>query len=146
MSLSRPSILTIAGTIIGFTVSRASMITKIQTVELFGGVNPNAWLHPWVTDSLLGVLAPFMCYWVLKGKPSPMLWGVLAVYNAIGSMDYANGFITQWLHPQVDTGGLDPTFLSVFLATHSLMQLGVVYVLFRKDVINFFCYSDKKSK
>jgi hypothetical protein len=84
MSLSRPSILTIAGTIIGFTVSRASMITKIQTVELFDGVNPNAWLHPWVTDSLLGVLAPFMCFWVLKGKPSPKLWGVLlAVYRGV---------------------------------------------------------------
>jgi hypothetical protein len=62
---------------------------------------------------------------------------------AIGSMDYANGFITQWLHPQVDSGGLDPTFLSVFLATHSLMQLGVVYILFRKDVIDFFCYSNR---
>ena len=42
--------------------------TMIPSLEMYGGRNPNAWFGPWISDAILGLLAPVMIYLVLKKR------------------------------------------------------------------------------
>ncbi len=120
----------------GLTITRAQAILFLPTLKMFGGTSPDAWLAPWVTDSILGLLLPVVTYFLLKGK-GLKIWATLLLYSAIGAFDYATGLTTQWLHPlPKETAGTALVF-SALTATLTF-QLVVVYLLFHEKVINHF--------
>ena len=116
------------------TTGRFSVVTYFEGLEMFGGPDPNEWFGPWTTDTILGILAPFIAYFVYK-KKGLRLWGALIAYNCIGAFDYANGILTQYLSPQVSN---PPEMIFGALILFLCIQLVVIYLLFNKNVINHF--------
>ena len=79
------------------------LIPQGNTVQMYGGPNPNGWSGPWVTDTILGLLVPVMIVLSLTSSLTvtgvPMVC-VLFAYNILGAYDYAHGLLTQYLEPQ----------------------------------------------
>jgi hypothetical protein len=44
------------------TFSRASVITYFPHLEMYGGIDANAWFAPWVSDTIFGLMVPVMIY------------------------------------------------------------------------------------
>jgi hypothetical protein len=141
----RPPILNAVAVILLITFSRVTMIFKLPTLKLFeGGVNPTDWLGPWVSDSMLGLMAPYVIYLVLastKGS-SPKTWGFLVMYNSVGTFDYTNGVLVQYFHPQDPLE--DNEFFLGFIGAMVVLQAAVVMILFRTDVMEYFVMEDEK--
>ena len=116
------------------TTSRFSVVTSFPGLEMLGGPDPNEWLGPWATDTILGLLAPFIAYLAYK-KKGLRLWGALIAYNCIGAFDYANGLLTEYLSPQVSN---PPEMIFGAIGLFFCLQLAVMYLLFKKNVINHF--------
>lgn len=75
------------------TIFRAQTILFLPTVEMFGGIAPDAWFAPWLSDTALGFMVPLMVYLFWQGR-SIGVWGALVIYNAVGEFDYATGLAT----------------------------------------------------
>lgn len=116
------------------TTSRFSVVTYFPGLEMLGGSDPNEWLGPWATDTTLGLLAPFIANLAYK-KKGLRLWGALIAYNCIGAFDYANGLLTEYLSPQVSN---PPEMIFGAIGLFFFLQLAVMYLLFKKNVINHF--------
>lgn len=116
------------------TTSRFSVVTYFPGLEMLGGPDPNEWLGPWATDTILGLLAPFIAYLAYK-KKGLRLWGALIAYNCIGAFDYANRLLTEYLSPQVSN---PPEMIFGAIGLFFCLQLAVMYLLFKKNVINHF--------
>ena len=76
MSCDKPTELWV---FVGFlipTLSRLMMVIQLipkgNTVQMCGGPNPNGWLGPWVTDTILGLLVPVMIVLSLTVTGVPM--------------------------------------------------------------------------
>ncbi|MEM9022780.1 MAG: hypothetical protein AAGB22_03505 [Bacteroidota bacterium] len=133
---SRPKVLITIAVLTGLTIPRAQGLLFLPTLEMVGGSSPDAWLAPWVTDAILGLLVPVVIYALLK-KTGASTWGLILVYSAIGAFDHANGMVTEWLTPlPVETAGPALVFGSL-IATISF-QLAAIVLLFRKDVRAYF--------
>jgi len=133
---NRPKIIYVIAVLTVLTITRAQAILFLPTLNMFGGSSPDAWLAPWVSDSILGLLLPAVIYFLLKGK-GIKTWALLILYSAIGAFDYANGLVTEWLHPlPEDTAGQALVFTA--LTATFIFQLMVIYLLFRDKVINHF--------
>lgn len=133
---SRPTIIYVIVVLTALTITRAQAILFLPTLEMFGGASPDAWLAPWVTDSILGLLLPVVIYFLLKGS-GLKTWALLLLYSAIGAFDYANGLVTQWLHPLPEEMAGTTLVFTALTATLTF-QLVVVYLLFRNKVISHF--------
>jgi hypothetical protein len=133
---TRPTIIYVIAVLTGLTITRAQAILFLPTLEMYGGSSPDAWLTPWVTDSILGLLLPVVIYFILKGH-GLKTWALLLLYSTIGAFDYANGVVTEWLHPlPVETAA--PTLVFSALIATLAFQIVVVYLLFRKTVVDYF--------
>eukprot|EP00567_Pseudictyota_dubia_P011049 CAMPEP_0197458248 /NCGR_PEP_ID=MMETSP1175-20131217/48160_1 /TAXON_ID=1003142 /ORGANISM="Triceratium dubium, Strain CCMP147" /LENGTH=124 /DNA_ID=CAMNT_0042992835 /DNA_START=96 /DNA_END=473 /DNA_ORIENTATION=+ len=122
------------------------MLFQVPTIEMLGGENPNGWLGPWVCDTVLGLLTPFMIRMVLKEKGT-FTWGYLLVFNCVGANDYANGLLAQYLDPVVSMIGMKPTpsmFVYGSVGTCMVAQLSVVTVLLRRDVVEHYLGGSKE--
>lgn len=119
------------------TSVRFMVITFIPSLEMFGGLNADAWIGPWVADTILGALAPLMAWLALRGQGS-RVWGFLVTYNAVGAFDYSHGLLTQWLEPTVtQTAAL--TYGSIGISL--IVQLFALLLLFRSPVVSSFAHS-----
>ncbi|MEL7425193.1 MAG: hypothetical protein AAFN81_19560 [Bacteroidota bacterium] len=132
----RPKVITLIVILSALTITRTQAILFLPTLEMYGGNSPNAWLAPWITDSILGVLLPVVIYFLLKGS-GVKTWAVIAIYSAIGAFDYATGLVTQWLHPLPPEVAESTLVFTALIAT-LIFQLSVVVLLFRKDVRRYF--------
>lgn len=133
---SRPVIISVIAVLMLLTITRLQAISFISSLEMFGGISPDAWFAPWVSDGILGVLLPIMVYFTLRGS-GIKLWGLLVLYNAVGAFDYSNGLATQWtapLPPEIASSALVYGALSVTIS----LQLLALLLLFRSDVIDRF--------
>ena len=111
---------------------------QLPTLEMYGGVNPDAWFAPWISDTILGLTAPYMIYLTLKGR-GVMVWGVLLAYNAIGAFDYVHGLMAQWTDPLVPDGIMGTPALTYGSVGFSLVvQLGVIYLLVKPAVVDYY--------
>ncbi|MEM7739733.1 MAG: hypothetical protein AAF225_02900 [Pseudomonadota bacterium] len=118
------------------TVFRAQTVLFVSSVEVFGGAAPNAWLGPWVSDAILGFLLPVMLF-VFWTRTGIRVWGVLVVYNSVGSFDYAHGLLTQVFHPMPsDMASAQTVYIGIGLFL--VFQLAALALLFRKDVASSF--------
>ena len=133
---SRPIVITAIAVLMLLTITRLQAILFISSVEMFGGISPDAWLGPWVSDAILGVLLPIMIYFTLRGS-GIKLWGLLVLYNAVGAFDYSQGLVTQWINPlPPDVASL--TLVYGALSVTILLQLMALFLLFRNDVVHHF--------
>ena len=124
------------------TTMRFFTVTQLSSLQMFGGVNPDAWLAPWVSDTILGAFAPFMIYILFK-KRGLKIWGILLIYNAIGAFDYIHGLATQWTDPLVPNGMLGTPELTFGSIGFSLIvQLLAIYLLFQDDVVKYLTKSN----
>ena len=135
-TVARPRAVLWIAILIGFTTMRAMVIMFIPTLDMLGGINPDAWFAPWVSDAILGVMAPIMAYAAYRSRGT-RLWGFLVAYNAVGAFDYAHGIATQWIDPlqtTIHTNAM--TYGSIGLSM--VVQLVVVCLLFRRDVVEHY--------
>lgn len=95
---SRPVIITVIAVLMLLTITRMQAILFIPSLKMFGGISPDGWFGPWVSDAILGVLLPIMVYFALR-ESGIKLWGLLVLYNAVGAFDYSQGLATQWIDP-----------------------------------------------
>ncbi len=124
--------------LLGLTFMRAFMGIQLPSLEMYGGVNPDAWFAPWVSDTILGILVPIMIYLVIK-KKGIKVWGALVAYNAIGAFDYAHGLLTEWTDPLIPNGIIGTPGLTYGAIGFSLLvQLAVLYLLFKPSVMHYF--------
>jgi hypothetical protein len=101
----RPSILTLIAIMTLLTVSRTMVVTFFPHLEMYGGIDANAWFAPWVSDTILGLLSPFVAYAIWR-KTGTKLWALLIAYSFLGAFDYAHGLGVQWHYPQVTEGAI----------------------------------------
>ena len=134
----KPSQLRLIAILMGLTFMRIFAATMIPSLEMYGGVNPNAWFGPWISDTILGLLLPFMIYLLLK-KRGVKAWAILLMYNAVGAFDYVHGLITEWTDPLIPNGILGTPELTYGSVTFSLMvQITAIVFLFNSKVIHYF--------
>ncbi|MEM1184888.1 MAG: hypothetical protein AAGI53_07780 [Planctomycetota bacterium] len=128
-----PRVLVVISVLIGLTVTRSFALAFVPKLSMFGGAAPDAWLSPWITDAALGVMIPVVIIAVHKLRGA-WVWGGLLVYNTLGAFDYANGLVTQWLHPLPASIAAPSVVVGsiCFTLTLQLMGLGL---LFRRDVV-----------
>lgn len=133
---SRPVIINVIAVLMLLTITRVQAISFISSLEMFGGISPDAWFAPWVSDGILGVLLPIMVYFTLRGS-GIKLWGLLVLYNAVGAFDYSNGLATQWIDP-LPTAIASSALVYGALSITISLQLFALLLLFRSDVIDHF--------
>lgn len=138
LSPAKPKSLKLMAILLVLTFMRAMMGTQIPTLEMFGGVHPDAWFAPWISDAILGILVPYMIYLLLK-KRGVNVWATLLVYNAVGAFDYVHGLLTQWTDPLIPNGMMGNPGLTYGSVAFSLVvQLTVIYLLTRNEVKQYF--------
>jgi hypothetical protein len=122
--------------LMGATMFRVQTILFLPSVEMFGGIAPDAWLAPWFSDAVLGLLVPIMVYifWRRRGIAA---WGALVIYNAVGAFDYATGLATQWIHP-MPAEMASPTTVYLGIGVFMVCQLIALTLLFRGEVVRHF--------
>jgi hypothetical protein len=134
--MSLPSAVIAMLVFMSLTISRVYMITKIKTCKMFGGVNPDEWFGPWVTDSTMGCLLPVVVGIAAYGQ-GRVLWGILVGYNCIGAYDYANGLMCQFMSPQAD-GQFPPTAIYASVGFGCFCNLVALCLLFTKAAMNYY--------
>ncbi len=122
--------------LMGVTIFRAQTILFLPEVQMFGGIAPNGWFGPWLSDTIIGFMVPVMLY-LFWTRRSVAVWGVLVAYNAVGAFDYSQGLITQAISPMpVEMASAATVYLGIGL--FMVAQLVALGLLFRRDVINGF--------
>jgi len=122
--------------LMGATLFRAQTVLFLPTVEMFGGVAPDGWFGPWLSDSILGFLAPVMIF-VFLTRRGIRVWGALVLYNAIGAFDYSQGLITQYVSP-MPAEMAAPMTVYAGIGFFMALQLSALRLLFRRDVVQHF--------
>ncbi|MEM0978075.1 MAG: hypothetical protein AAGJ34_11105 [Pseudomonadota bacterium] len=118
------------------TIFRAQTLLFLPTIEAFGGIAPNAWFGPWLSDAIIGLLLPLMLYVLWLGT-STRAWGALVVYNALGAFDYSHGLMTQYFHP-MPVEMASPMTVYVGIGVFMVLQLIALAILFQRRVADGF--------
>ncbi|MEO0661037.1 MAG: hypothetical protein AAFZ87_05830 [Planctomycetota bacterium] len=84
--------------LVALTLPRAQTLFLLPELRMFGGEAPDAWLAPWASDAVLGVLVPVAVFAVLR-KRGPRWWAALLIYCAVGAFDYSHGLLAQFTDP-----------------------------------------------
>jgi hypothetical protein len=122
--------------LMGATIFRAQTILFLPQVQMFGGIAPDGWFGPWLSDTIIGFALPVMLY-LFWTRRSVAVWGVLVAYNAVGAFDYSQGLITQAISPMpVEMASAATVYLGIGL--FMVFQLIALGLLFRRDVIAEF--------
>jgi len=122
--------------LIGATLFRAQTVLFLPTVEMFGGIAPNGWFGPWLSDAILGFLVPVMVF-IFMTRRGIRVWGALVLYNAVGAFDYSQGLITQFISP-MPAEMASATTVYAGIGVFMTLQLIALGLLFRRDVIHHF--------
>lgn len=122
--------------LMGATIFRAQTILFLPQVQMFGGIAPDGWFGPWLSDTIIGFALPVMLY-LFWTRRSTAVWGVLVAYNAVGAFDYSQGLITQWISPMpVEMASAATVYLGIGL--FMVAQIVALVLLFRREVIAEF--------
>lgn len=122
--------------LMGATIFRAQTILFLPEVQMFGGIAPDGWFGPWLSDTIIGFAVPVMLY-LFWTRRSVAVWGALVAYNAVGAFDYAQGLITQMISLMpVEMASAATVYIGIGL--FMCFQLVALGLLFRRDVITEF--------
>lgn len=119
------------------SITRLVVVFRLPSLEMFDGDNPDAWIGPWVSDTVLGFLVPVMVYLAWR-RSGTKVWGALVAYTVIGAFDYAHGLVTQWIHPQ----NANSTVTYGAIGFLMVQQLIVAALLFRDDAVRHYTPRD----
>ena len=122
--------------LMGATIFRAQTVLFLPEVQMFGGIAPDGWFGPWLSDTIIGFALPLMLYlfWTRRGVA---VWGALVSYNAVGAFDYSQGLITQMISPMpVEMASAATVYAGIGL--FMVAQIVALGLLFRRDVIADF--------
>lgn len=122
--------------LIGATLFRAQTVLFLPTVEMFGGIAPNGWFGPWLSDAILGFLVPVMVF-IFLTRRGIRVWGALVLYNAVGAFDYSQGLITQYVSP-MPAEMASPATVYAGIGVFMTLQLVALILLFRREVVVHF--------
>jgi hypothetical protein len=120
----------------GATIFRAQTVLFLPELRMFGGIAPDGWFGPWLSDAIIGFALPVMLglFWTRR---SVAVWGALVAYNAVGAFDYSQGLITQAISPMpAEMASATAIYLGIGLFMAA--QLLALMLLFRRDVIAEF--------
>lgn len=132
---ARPRAIILITVAMAITFSRFSVITYFPHLEMYGGIDANAWFGPWLSDTILGLLVPLMVF-ALWRRTGPRVWAMLFAYNVLGAFDYAHGLMTQWHYPQMTEGQISGVIYgAIFLGL--LMNLCAAALLMKREVIDY---------
>ena len=122
--------------LMGATIFRAQTILFLPELQMFGGIAPDGWFGPWLSDTIIGFALPVMLY-LFWTRRSVAIWGALVAYNAVGAFDYSQGLITQMISPMpVEMASAATVYVGIgFFMGFQLVALGL---LFRRNVIAEF--------
>ena len=122
--------------LMGATIFRAQTILFLPQVQMFGGIAPDGWFGPWLSDTIIGFALPVMLY-LFWTRRSVAVWGALVAYNAVGAFDYSQGLITQVISPMpVEMASAAMVYVGIGL--FMCFQLVALGLLFCRDVITEF--------
>lgn len=122
--------------LMGATAFRAQTILFLPELQMFGGIAPDGWLGPWLSDTIIGFALPVMLY-LFWARRSVAIWGALVAYNAVGAFDYSQGLITQMISPMpVEMASAATVYVGIGLFMG--FQLVALALLFHRDVIAEF--------
>ena len=122
--------------LMGATIFRAQTILFLPELQLFGGIAPDGWFGPWLSDTISGFALPVMLY-LFWTRRSVAIWGALVAYNAVGAFDYSQGLITQMISPMpVEMASAATFYLGIGL--FMVFQLIALGLSFCRDVIAEF--------
>ena len=82
--VKRPRIIYIISILTLLTITRVQAGLFLPTLEMYGGESANVWLAPWITDTILGLLLPFII-WTILNRKGAKTWAILIVYNTKGA-------------------------------------------------------------
>jgi hypothetical protein len=133
---ARPRILLLIAVMTLLTVSRTMVVTFFPHLEMYGGIDANAWFAPWVSDTILGLLSPFSAY-AIWCKTGTRLWALLIAYSFLGAFDYAHGLGVQWHYPQLTDGTISAVIYGA-IGFGLIMNLCAGLLLLRTDVVRHF--------
>ncbi|NJO33697.1 MAG: hypothetical protein HC869_11695 [Rhodospirillales bacterium] len=120
----------------GATVFSAQTILFLSQLQMFGGLAPDGWFGPWLSDTIIGFGVPVMLY-LFWSRRSVAVWGTLVGYNALGAFDYSKGLITQAISPMpVEMASAATVYVRIGL--FMVAQIVALGLLFRRDVIAEF--------
>jgi hypothetical protein len=131
-----PTIKRTIALLMGVTIFRAQTILFLPEVQIFGGIAPNGWFGPWLSDTIIGFMLPVMLYlfWTRRGVA---VWGALVAYNAVGAFDYSQGLITQMISPMpVEMASAATVYVGIGL--FMVAQIVALGLLFSREVITEF--------
>ncbi|MEM9219208.1 MAG: hypothetical protein AAGD25_33355 [Cyanobacteria bacterium P01_F01_bin.150] len=134
-----PKVIYVIAVLTALTILRAQTLFFFQTLEMNGGVNPDAWLALWVSDAILGLLVPVVIYFLFKGSGSK-IWALLIIYSALGVFDYAHGLATQWSYP-LSAEIASSVFVFDSLISTLIFHLIATVLFFKSEVISYFLKS-----
>ncbi|MCB1599585.1 MAG: hypothetical protein R3F18_09435 [Lysobacterales bacterium] len=133
---THPRVLIVIAILMSLTAFRAQTLLLLPGLVRFGGEAPDAWLVPWVSDSVFGILVPVMVFLLLKAR-SLRTWALLVAYNAMGAFDYVIGLATQWQHPLPESIG-SPIAVYGGITAFLIFQVMAIGLLLRHNVIRHF--------
>ena len=122
--------------LMGATIFRAQTILFLPELQMFGGIAPDGWLGPWLSDTIIGFALPVMLY-LFWTRRSVAIWGALVAYNAVGAFDYSQGLITQVISP-MPVAMASAATVYVGIGLFMGFQLVALGLLLRRDVIAEF--------
>lgn len=132
---ARPRAIILITVAMAITFSRFSVITYFPNLEMYGGIDANAWFGPWLSDTILGLLVPLMVF-ALWRRTGPRVWAMLFAYNVLGAFDYAHGLMTQWHYPQVTEGQISGVIYGA-ISLGLVMNLCAAALLMKREVIDY---------
>ena len=133
---THPRVLIVIAILMSLTAFRAQTLLLLPGLVRFGGEAPDAWLVPWVSDSVFGILVPVMVFLLLNAR-SLRTWALLVAYNAMGAFDYVIGLATQWQHPLPESIG-SPIAVYGGITAFLIFQVMAIGLLLRHNVIRHF--------
>ena len=100
---------------------------------------PSEWIIPFVGDFIIGITAIFLVYLIIK-KPCAVLWGLLLSWNVVGLFDLFGAIVVSFEAPfgPLPEIGLTTSGVRYILCLNTLIQISSIYLLFQKDIKEYF--------
>ena len=100
---------------------------------------PSEWIVPFVGDFFIGITALFLVYFIIK-KPSTILWVLLLSWNVVGLIDLIGAINVSFDTPYgpIPEIGFNELTVRSILILNTLLQISCIYLLFQKDIKNYF--------
>ena len=100
---------------------------------------PSEWIVPFIGDFFIGITALFLVYRIIK-KPSTILWGLLLLWNVVGLLDLIGAINVSFAAPYgpIPEIGFNELTVRSILILHTLLQISWIYLLFQKEIKEYF--------